>query len=83
MARIDRSKNPDPQVQQVLDVLAEYECAHPNALIEARRTAYDFIHVRIIDSDFEGVYDFDRDAEITPLLQKLPDEMEKMERRRR
>jgi hypothetical protein len=49
MARIDRSKKPDSQVQQVLDVLAGYEALHPEAQIEARRTGYDFIHIRIID----------------------------------
>ena len=75
MARYDRSPNPDPQVQQVLDVLAEYERVHPAALIEARRTGYDFIHIRIIDPDFRGVDDIDRESEIWPLLKLLPSEV--------
>jgi hypothetical protein len=74
MTRYDRSKKRDPQVQQVLDILAEYEAVHPNALIEARRDEYDFISVRVINPAFQGVYDIDRETEINPLLEQLPDE---------
>ncbi|MGB0384643.1 MAG: hypothetical protein ACPGWR_07450 [Ardenticatenaceae bacterium] len=75
MARYDRSKKPDSQVQQVLDILAEYEAAHPDALIEARRDEYDFISVRVIDPAFQGVYDIDREIEINPLLERLPEKI--------
>lgn len=77
MARIDRSEKPDSQVQQVLDVLAEYERDHPDALIEARRTGYDFIHVRIIDPNFERIERSKlRKDTIWPLFyEKLPDEI--------
>jgi hypothetical protein len=75
MTRIDRSKNPDPQVQQVLGVLAEYECAHPNAQIEVRRQSQFSIHIRIIDPDFQGINDIDRESEIWPLLERLPEEV--------
>lgn len=75
MARYDRSKKPDSQVQQVLDVLAEYEGVHPNALIEARRDEYDFIFIRIIDPDFQEVDDLERESEIWPLLNQLPSEV--------
>ncbi len=76
MARYDRSKDPDPQVQQVLDVLAEYEQEHANALIEARRGNYDFIYIRIIDPDFQGIERRKlRKAKVWPLLHKLPSEI--------
>ena len=75
MARYNRSKKPDPQIQQVLDVLVEYKQNHANAIIEARRGDYDFIYVRIIDPDFEGIYRGDREKQIWKLLSKLPDEV--------
>lgn len=75
MTRYDRSKKQDPQVQQVLDMLAAYKAVHPNALIEARRDEYDFIAVRVIDAAFQGVYDTDREKDINPLLEKLPEEI--------
>lgn len=75
MARYNSSKKQDSQVQQVLNVLATYKAVHPNALIEAYRDKYDFISVRVIDPAFEGVYDLERETEINPLLERLPDEI--------
>lgn len=76
MARYDRSKDPDPQVQQVIDVLAEYEQEHANALIEARRGNYDFIYIRIIDPDFRGMKRRKlREDKVWPLLHNLPGEI--------
>lgn len=75
MARYNRSKKPDPQIQQVLDVFVEYEQKHANALIEARRGDYDFIYLRIIDPDFEGIYQGDREKQIWKILSKLPEEV--------
>jgi len=76
MARYDRSKKPDPLVQQVLDVLAEYERNHAHALIEARRGNYDFIYIRIIDPDFQGIERRkSRKDKVWPLLYKLPGEI--------
>lgn len=76
MARYDRSRTPDPLVLQVLDVLAEYERNHPEALIEARRGNYDFIYIRIIDPDFEGIERRKlRKAKVWPLLYQLPSEI--------
>ncbi len=75
MARYNRSKKPDPQIQQVLDVFVEYEQKHPNALIEARRGDYEFIYLRIIDPDFEGISRGDRQEQIWKLLSNLPDEV--------
>ena len=75
MARYNRSKKPDPRVEQVLDVLAGYEQKHANAIIEARRGNYDFIYIRIIDPDFEGIYDEDRRKEVLSYLEELPEEI--------
>lgn len=68
----NRRKNPDSQVQQVLNVLIEYERAHPNALIEARRGNYDFILIRIIDPDLNLMARSEREDTIWLLLDKLP-----------
>lgn len=70
-----RSATPDPQIEQVLDQLSEYKRAHANAQVEACRSTYDFIHIRIIDPDFRGVDELDREAEIWPLLNQLPREV--------
>jgi stress-induced morphogen len=75
MARIDRSDKPDVQVQQVLDVLAEYEHAHPQAQIEGRRHNPVSIRLRIIDPDFQGVARLDREPEIWQLLKTLSEEV--------
>lgn len=75
MARYDRSKKPDPQVQRVLDVLAEYEQKHPDALIEARRGNYDFIYMRIIDPDFHSINRAKREDKIWALFEPLSDEI--------
>lgn len=75
MTRIDRSKTPDSQVQQVLDILAKYEQIHPDALIEARRTGYDFIHIRIMDPDFQPLDRIEREEKVWPILDQLSDEI--------
>jgi hypothetical protein len=74
MSRVDRSAQPDIEVQQVLDILSPYEQAHPNAVIEGRRQNPVAIRIRIIDPDFAGVDRAKREDEIWPLLQKLPEE---------
>ena len=75
MARIDRSVQPDEQVQQVLDVLGEYERLHPQARIEARRHSLVSIRLRIIDPDFHGRDRLEREPDIWKLLQTLPEEV--------
>ena len=75
MARRDRSMQPDPQVQQILDVLAEYERAHPRAQIEGRRHSPVSIRLRIIDPDFQGKDRLEREPELWTLLQRLPEEV--------
>jgi hypothetical protein len=75
MARIDRSLQPDGQVQQVLDILAAYERTHPQAQIEGRRHNPVSIRLRIIDPDFQSVDRTEREPEIWQLLRKLPEEV--------
>jgi hypothetical protein len=75
MARIDRSDQPDEQVQQMRDVLAEYELLYPQAQIEGRRHSFVSIRLRIIDPDFHGRDRLDREPEIWKLLQKLPEKV--------
>jgi hypothetical protein len=75
MARIDRSPQPDAQVQQILDILTEYERAHPKAQIEGRRHSPVSIRLRIIDPDFHGRDRLEREPEIWTLLQRLPEEV--------
>ena len=75
MARIDRSLQPDGQVQQVLDILAAYERTHPQAQIEGRRHNPVSIRLRIIDPDFQILDRIEREPEIWQLLRKLPEEV--------
>jgi hypothetical protein len=75
MARCDKSTPPDSQVQQILDVLAEYKRAHPQAQIEGRRHSPVSIRLRIIDPDFQGKDRLAREPELWTLLQRLPEEV--------
>jgi len=75
MARIDRSTQPDRQVQRILDILAAYEQTHPQAQIEGRRHNPVSIRLRIIDPDFQSLGRIEREPEIWQLLRKLPEEV--------
>jgi hypothetical protein len=75
MARIDRSTQPDRQVQQILDILAAYERTHPQAQIQGRRHNPVSIRLRIIDPDFQTLDRIEREPEIWQLLRKLPEEV--------
>ncbi len=69
------SKQIDREVQQVLDVLAEYKDSHPNADIDAKPQNSVSIRVRIIDSDFEGMDRVDREPPVWKILKTLPDDV--------
>jgi hypothetical protein len=75
MARKDSSAKPDVQVQQILDILAEYEHAHPQVQIEGRRHSPVSIRLRIIDPAFQGLNRLDREPEIWTLLHRLPEDV--------
>jgi hypothetical protein len=74
MAHVDRSDEPDAQVQRILDALVEYEAAHPQALVEARRHNSVSIRLRVVDPDFEGLDRIQRESEVWRLLDQLPEE---------
>lgn len=75
MARIDRSAEPDAEVQQILDVLAAYERTHPQAQIKGRRHNPVAIRLRIVAPDFRGMDRLGREPAIWQVLKTLPDEM--------
>jgi len=52
-------------VQQILDILTEYERAHPQAQIEGLRQNPVSIRLRIIDSDFQGMDRIEREPVIS------------------
>jgi hypothetical protein len=72
MARIDRCLQPDRQVQQILDILTEYERTHPQAQIEGRRQNPVSIRLRIIDPDFQGMDRVEREPEFGSFLKSCP-----------
>lgn len=75
MIQTDRSEKLDTEVQQVLDVLAEYRRTHLNAQIDACRRNPVSIRIRIIDPDFRGMSWVDREPEVWKLLEKLPEDV--------
>lgn len=75
MACLDKSPQPDAQVQTILDILTEYEQLHPQAQIEGQRLSDVSIRLRIVDPDFQGKDRIDREPEIWSLLTKLPEDI--------
>lgn len=75
MTKIEKSKKPDVEVQQILDVLAKYGRTHKKAQIDVRRRHEVSIRIRIIDPDFRGLNRVEREPEVLKLLKKLPDEV--------
>ncbi len=75
MKPIDNSEKPDAEVQQILDVLAEYRRTHPNAQIHARRRNPVSIRIRIIAPDFRGLNRVEREPEVWKLLKQLPEDV--------
>jgi hypothetical protein len=69
-----RTKRPDRILKQIVVALEEYQAAHPRAEIEAYRQNSVSVRVRIIDPDLAGKSRVQREEEIWPLLEKLPEE---------
>ena len=69
-----RTKRPDRVLKRFVEVLKQYDAAHPQAEIEAYRHNSVSVRIRIIDTDFEGKDYVLREDEIWPLLKPLPDE---------
>jgi stress-induced morphogen len=76
MIAANGNAKPDQGVQQVLDVLREYESAHAGAQIEVYRQNPVSIRIRIVDPDFRGMDRVDRDSLLWKTLEKLPHEVQ-------
>jgi stress-induced morphogen len=70
-----RTRRPDQILKQIINTLEEYEESHPNAEIETYRQNSVSVRARIIDPDFNGKSRAQREEELWPLLNKLPDEV--------
>lgn len=75
MTQSDRSEKSDAEVQHIVDVLTEYQRAHPKAQIDVHRRNPVSIRIRIIDPDFQGLSWMDREPEVWSLLKRLPEEV--------
>lgn len=75
MTQINRGEKPDAEVQQIIDVLAEYQRAHLEAQIDVHRRNPVSIRIRIIDPDFQGLSWMDREPEVWKSLKRLPEEV--------
>ncbi len=64
----------DTQIQQILDVLAEYKISHPYAQIHVQRQNNVSLRIRIINPDFEGLNRVDREPPVWNLLRRLPED---------
>lgn len=60
---------------QIEHVLQTYTQQHPQADVEVKLHDNWAIRVRIVDPDFGGKDRVDREAEIWPLLESLPDDV--------
>ena len=69
-----RTKRPDRILKQIVAALEEYQAAHPQAEIEAYRQNSVSVRVRIIDPDFADKGRVQREDEIWPYLERLPEE---------
>src|SRR5258708_1593149 len=65
----------DGAVQHILETLERYKSDHPQAEIEAYRQNPVSIRIRVIDPDFRGVDEIDREDIIWPLLDELDEEV--------
>ncbi len=73
MANRNSKGKPDPDVQQILNVLAQYLKEHPKADIKVQRQNSVSLRIRIIDPDFHGFDLVDRDTALWKLLDRLPE----------
>jgi hypothetical protein len=71
-----KSKRTDRKVQTVLDALKKgYGASHPKAKIEAYRYNPASIRVRIIDADFVGKGLVEREEEVWPIIESIPEDV--------
>jgi hypothetical protein len=70
-----RTKRPDPYLRQIIKALEPYDRAHPKALIEAYRHDSVSVRIRIIDADFKGKSWAQREEEVWPAFEQLPEDV--------
>ena len=69
-----RTKRPDPVLKQIGESLRPYGDAHSEAEIELYRQNNVSVRVRIIDPEFAGKGLVEREEEVWPLFDAVPDE---------
>ena len=57
-------------------LLSDYGSAHPGAQIKVYRYNPGAIRIRIVDEGFDGKSIKDREAEVWPILEKLPEPLQ-------
>lgn len=70
-----RVKRPDAILKQIVNALAPYDRAHPQAEIEAYRQNSVSVRVRIKDPDFAGKTRVQREEEVWPAFDALPEDV--------
>lgn len=64
----------DDIVRQIADVLKDYEMQHPRAQIDLYRQNPASVRIRIIDPDFAGADESERQDAVWAVLDHLPEE---------
>ncbi len=65
----------DADIRLVKKALEEhYRKRHPSALIDVYKRHHFILRIRIIDPDFKGKDWIQREEEVWPILEKLPEE---------
>ena len=75
MTTHSKKRSPDSLVLQVLDGLQGYKREHPSAKIDAYRRNPASVRIRVIDPDFEGKDEIQREDAVWGFLDRLPDEV--------
>jgi hypothetical protein len=75
MSIVYRTKRPDPVLRRIGESLTRYADAHPGAKIELYRQNNVSVRIRILDQDFGGKSLVERETEVWPLFDELPEEV--------
>jgi acid stress-induced BolA-like protein IbaG/YrbA len=74
MGQVVRGK-PDPALAGILDILKQYEAAHPAAEVSVYRQNSVSVRIRIIDPDFKDHSRSERHEIVWRSLEQLPEEI--------
>ncbi|HBI42773.1 MAG TPA: hypothetical protein DDY78_07935 [Planctomycetales bacterium] len=70
-----RTDRPDEVLKQIVQALKKYNVAHPRAKIEVYRQNSVSVRVRVIASEFKGTGRAEREDNMWPILEELPEEV--------